>query len=683
MAKSALREKQDQAVKDFIEQEVLTHFDKHEGYAKKVDNWTKRFEAIRSINGLTYGDDPEKNPKLEPWEGSSDTGIPLEAITLRAIIARFVKTIFTKPICNITGRGAEDKKDAKIIQEYNEYALQDEMNFERKFYDVMMDVGLTGDGIGKLIECDEDYDWEETYFTLIHPTTGEPIPDPSTKNEFDENWPNGYPIEVAEDFEPKPDIATGVIPEVKEITVTKTDKVYFGTKLIPVNPKDLVLPDGADTYDYDELPWVGHRFKKNWHWLKDRAGNVENGEYDEDAINRMKPNEEKGKVSTVPKKELIEVWGKVDMPTNTSETKNRVREIIALYGTEERELLGWIPNPYKGKRMFFHWQIMPMPHRARGKSIPEFARGIRDLVDSLVNNMVNRDTINSHPPFMYDETSGFDPEIHMFGPQEFWGVTDQTKLGRLDMGNYSESRSQWVIEFSMNLLQKLFGVTDYTTGNDAKSLNKTARGIMAIIGEGNFSFDTMISILQMTNKKFFEANIRMHAKMMKEAGREDKVFYVTEARENPYRKISGSLLSLNWNFIPRGTSVDNNVQRRRVDATEVYGLLSKNMLFNPQLSPSTAENYREITQSVVDAYDLKGVRLPTKDEITQEMIALQSAAQEKIMQKQQLQKLQSLAKNKKGTKEGEAARKVLADIEMAQGGQPQPGAQPPAGGGQQ
>lgn len=687
---SELRKLQDQAVKEFIEREVKTSLDKHKSYETKVDNWTKRFEAVRSINGLTYGDNPETHPKLEPWEGSSDTGIPLEAITLRAIIARFVKTIFTKPICNIIGRGQQDKEEAKIIQEYNEYTLQDEMNFERKFYDIMMDVGLTGDGIGKLIEADESYDWEETYFTLLHPTTGEPIIDPSTKNDFDIDWPNGYPIEVEEDYEPMPDTITGVTPIVKEITVTKTDKTYFGTKLIPVDPKDLVLPDEADTYDYDELPWIGHKFNKNWHWLKERAGKVEDGEYDEEVIDRIKPDEEAGRVSTVPKIKLIEVWGRVDLPIkveNADSTKgnSKVKEIIALYALEEGELLGWIHNPYKGKRMFFHWQIMPMPHRARGKSIPEFARGIRDLVDSLVNNMINRDTINSHPPFIYDETSGFDPEVHMFGPQEFWGVNDKAKLGRLDMGNYSENRSQWVIEFSMNLLQKLFGVTDYTTGNDANSMNKTARGIMAIIGEGNFSFDTMIAILQMTNKKFFEANIRMHAKMMKESAMEEKVFWVTEQQDNPYRKISGSLLSLNWNFMPRGTSVDNNVQRRRVDARESYEVLTKNLLFNPQLTPTTANNYREITQNYVDAYDLKGVKLPTKEEIAQELVQLQMQAMQEAQKQQQVAQLQNIIKTKPGSKEALAAKKVLADIQMAQQAQakPKPGGQPNMMGAQQ
>ena len=30
------------------------------------------------------------------------------------------------------------------------------------------------------------YEWEETYFALINPTTGEPITDPNTKNEFDD-----------------------------------------------------------------------------------------------------------------------------------------------------------------------------------------------------------------------------------------------------------------------------------------------------------------------------------------------------------------------------------------------------------------------------------------------------------------------------------------------------------------
>lgn len=662
-----LRKKQNQCVKEFIEREVITALDSHNSYAKKVDNWTKRFEAIRSIQGLSYGADPDTTPKLEPWQHSSDCGIPIEAITIRAIIARFIKTIFTKPICNVTGRGLNDKEDGKIVEEYNEYTLEDEINFERQYYDILMDVSLTGDGIGKLIEANEEYEWEETYFTLLHPETGEPITDPNTKNEFDINYPNGYPVEVAEDFEPQPDSVTGIVPEVKEITVTKTDKTYFGTKLIPVDPKDFILPVGADTHDYEDLPWVAHRFKKNWHWLKEREGDMDKGEYDKDVINRIKPDMSNSRVSTVEKIELVEVWGRIDMPINAAETKSKVREVIALFSVEKKELLGWIPNPYKGRRMFFHWQIMPMPHRARGKSIPEFARGLRELIDGLFNNMVNRDTINSHPPFIYDEQSGFDPEVHTFGPNEFWGVNDKARLSRLDMGNYSEARSQWIIEFTLGMLQKLFGVNDYTLGSESNIVsNKTAKGIQAIIGEGNFSFDTMIKLLQMTNKKFFEANIRMHAKMMKEYGMEEKVFYVTENKENPYRKINASSLSLNFNFVPRGTSVDDNVFKRREEASNSLAILSKNPFFTPQVSATGMDNLKKLTQHYLDAFGIKDVTLPSKDDIAKEMAMMQAKSQEEMQKKQQLTQLQSTAKLKKGTPEGSAAQKVLADIQLGQ-----------------
>lgn len=667
--KNELRKKQDQVIKEYIEREVLPCEESHQAYERKVDNWEKRFEAARSISGLDYGDDPDKYPKLEPWKYSSDIGVPLEAITIRAIIARFIKTILTKPICMVTGRGFEDKEDAKIVQEYNEYTLQDEMNFERNFYDILMDVGLTGDGIGKLIECDEDYEWDETYFTLIHPETGEPILDPGTKNEFDKNWPYGYPVEVNEDFQPQPDISTGAIPEVREITITKTDKTYFGTKLIPVSPKDLILPNGADNWDYDELPFVAHKLWKNWHWLHERIGDVGDGGYDEEVVMRIKPSSKTERTSFVPKIELIEVWGRVEIPVNLNETKHKMREVVALYARESGELLGWIPNPYKGKRQFYHWQIMPRAHSARGMSIPQFARGIRDLVDSILNNMVNRDTINSHPPFIYDEQSGFDPEIHQFGPQEFWGVNDKTKLGRLDMGNYSEARAQWIIEFTMGLLQRLFGVNDYTLGSESSiASNKTARGIMAIIGEGNFSFDTMIALLNMTNKKFFEGNILMHAKMLRESGMEQKVFHVTESQENPYRKIASSSLMMKWNFIPRGTSLDNNVYRRRQDATESYGLLIKNPFFSPEMMPETMDNLKEITQNLIDAFQIKGVKLPTAEVIKRKMEEHKAGIQLEAQKKQQLEQIKSVAKLKRGTPEGEAARKVLMDIELGQGG---------------
>lgn len=669
--RSELRKRQDKAVEEFIEGEVITCLDAHEAYSNRCDKWTKRFEALRSVQGLTYGDDPDTTPKLEPWEGSADVGLPLEAIILRSIIARFVKTIFTKPICTVAVRGNKPglQTDSKTLGEYNEYTLEDEMGFERRFYDILMDVGLTGDGIGKLIEADEEYEWEEIYHTLIHPDTGEPVTDPNTANEFDaEEWPNGYPIEVPDDHQPEQDIVSGATPKVEQVTVTKKDKTYFGSKLIPVDPRDLVLPKDATDWDYDSLPFLGHKLKKTWHWLKAREGDVEDGGYDSEVIERLKPkNEEGGKVPTTFRIPLIEMWGKVDMPVATGggDGKTKVREIIALYALETKELLGWIPNPYRGKRMFFHWQIMPMPHRARGKGIPEFAKGIRDLADSLFNNLSNRDTINAHPPFVYDEESGFDPDIHQFGPQEFWGVNDKTKLGRLDMGNSDEGRTEWAINFALTMLQRLFGVNDYDAQlNDKSKGNAGYRSIMAMIGEGNYSFDTMIALLQMTNKKFFEANIRMHAKMLREAGMQKKIFHVTGDSDNPFREIDAETLSLGWNFMPRGTSITNNQQYKQQQALGNLEVLSKTIFFDPNLSPTTLDNLRKVVQAYIDAADIK-ITLPDKGQLEQEQVQQKTKVAATLQRQQQLRQLQATAKYKKGTPQGKAAQAVLAKLAMS------------------
>jgi len=312
-----LRDQQNQAIKDFITAEVLTNLDSQDAFGGRVDDWMARFEAVRSIKGLLYGKDPDLYPKTEPWENSSDSGLPLEAIIMRAIIARFVKTIFQKPICNVGGRGGQDQKDSKVVEEYNSYTLEDEMNFEREFLDVMFDVSLTGDGWGKLIEANEEYEWEETYWTLYNPVTGEPILDPNTKNEYDDEWPDGYPKEVYEEFIPQVDPVTGITPIVQEITLTKKDKVYFGTKLIPLNPKDVIIPKGCDTWDINEWPYVAHRFKKSWFWLKEREGKPEEGGYEN--IDRIRPeNTSTPDVQTkeTEKVELVEVRGKVNTPTS-------------------------------------------------------------------------------------------------------------------------------------------------------------------------------------------------------------------------------------------------------------------------------------------------------------------------------------------------------------------------------
>lgn len=118
--------------------------------------------------------------------------------------------------------------------------------------------------------------------------------------------------------------------------------------------------------------------------------------------------------------------------------------------------------------------------------------------------------------------------------------------------------------------------------------------------------------------------------------------------------------------------MEANIYRKKEDAMTSMKVLSGNPLFSPEI-PMTMENFKALTQRLVDAFDLKEIKLPSAEEMRQEMIKMQADVQQELMKRQQIEKLKSVAKHKKGTPEGEAAKKVLGDLEMS-------GGMPPKGG---
>ena len=53
------------------------------------------------------------------------------------------------------------------------------------------------------------------------------------------------------------------------------------------------------------------------------------------------------------------------------------------------KLLCWMITPYP-KRPFFHYQIIPMEGKPYGKGVPEFLIGMRDMIDAVFNQMIDR-----------------------------------------------------------------------------------------------------------------------------------------------------------------------------------------------------------------------------------------------------------------------------------------------------
>ena len=140
-------------LRDYVIRDVEEGIAFQHEHINSVQEYTKRYEAKRSISGLMgWGDDPKKNPKSEPWDGASDVGVPIDAFTIEGLLPRFLKVCYgSKPIVWVRGTGQEDVPKAPIVQEALNYQLERMIKIYRRMKLIFKTVVMEGDGFAKCI----------------------------------------------------------------------------------------------------------------------------------------------------------------------------------------------------------------------------------------------------------------------------------------------------------------------------------------------------------------------------------------------------------------------------------------------------------------------------------------------------------------------------------------------------
>jgi hypothetical protein len=579
---------------------------------KEVDEYVKRYEAKRSISGLMgWGDNAKSSPKNEPWDGASDIGIPLEAFTIEGLLPRFLKVCYgAKPIVWVRGRGESDLEDAEIVQDALNFQVSVKMRIYRAMKLVFKSTTMNGDGIAKCV-------WEEEYkivnkvkYFLVDPSTNQKIPNPAT----------GDPAEVDKDFQPPLD-EDGFAPSVVKEIVSEQIKSYDSPRIYPRALKNFIVPKDADTADIQDLDWVSDEYLRTMDWIKTRIGDPAEGKFNKEVVDLL----EQDVMSKVIDREkyqfakvLISEWhGGYDI--NGDGLEEEIVAFIArpsvqgeLIDYKTDKLLGWMITPYP-KRPFFHYQIIPMEGSFYGKGVPEFLIGIRNLVDAIFNQMIDRGSINNNPPLR--TPLNYDPTVNPFGPGATLPTDNPESFSVLELPK-SEQMEFSKVEFLLGLVQKLFGVSDYSLGQDTGN-QRTATGILSIIGEGNVKFDDMIRALQDVNEELYEFIVDLNADLMTD----DFIYYLTEQTSNPFKKVSQSKWGGAFDFEAVGNSVNINREVEQNRATMAYTTAIQSYQKNPFIDNNVM---RVVTLNFFRSIDMRNVKLPTIEEVEvkqQQMLA--------------------------------------------------------------
>ncbi len=614
-------------LRDFIIREVEESITYQQTRIEQVKEYVKRYEAKRSISGLLgWGDDPKKNPKDSPWEGCSDVGIPIDAFTIEGLLPRFLKVCYgAKPIVWVKGIGQSNIPKAPTVQEALNYQLTRLIKIYRRMKLNFKTVTLEGDGFAKCVWEKKTRPFNRIVRYLQNPLTQEIILDPTTQK----------PIEVKEDFVPQPIDEFGTIPIIFKDEIQEEKVVYEGPMVYGRTIKELIIPKNADSPEIEDWDWICDTYEKTFDWLIRREGDIKEGKFkniDKIREELLVKSSDHNKAMREPIK-IFEWYGKYDINNDDKD-----EEIVAFVSPKYKVLLGWMLSSFP-VRPFFHYQIIPMEGRPYGKGVPEFLIGLRDMIDAIFNQMIDRGSINNNPPVIVP--SDHEDELNPFGPGVKWKSDNPAAYRVLELPK-TEQIEFAKMEFLLGMVQKLFGVMDYAvaeTGGLAG--NRTATGIMSVIGEGNIKFDDMIRALQDVNEDLYDFIVMLNADNLDD----NFIYQLTEQQDNPFKSINKSYWAGNYDYESVGNSININRGIEQSNAVLSYNTAVNSYGKNPALNELSM---LDITQNFFRAIDIRNVRLKSEEEMAQEKMqaqqiqgtALQLQAQE---QQAKIQKEQTKA----------------------------------------
>ena len=595
------------ALKEYILKEGKEAKEANRTRYSNLDEWSKRFEALRSTACL------DDDIKRKPWFGASNVGIPIDAMVVYTIQARLLKAQFgiDPPI----SMRPSDLPYVHDFQRMINWEMWEEMALFMDMLLVTQAVGIDGDRIVKTV-----FDRDEIYYDddvlLYLDENGEAFEDPDT----------GAPLEAThEDAQPIGDPLKGMIYTPQKAQMQRNRLIYLGPKVIQIPAKRFLVPRDADHPDCTKLRWNIHEFWKPYGWVHSMAEQRPDM-FDKEEVDNLR--KDKDKERAIEDDSKLKTLG-IDAATKTKnykfwewhgrweDDKGREHELVALVCPDEKRFLGCIPNRFFFKtkrRQFVHYTMFPMVDRFYSKGVVEWLRGIRSMLDAIINTDLDRESSVNAPTLLYNlKKSGFDPSEHKFGTGKTWGLTDVNELKYLTNPNIT-SMSQTMAREQMlfDIVQRLFGLTDYVGGGGQKKGGaKGASAINQLINETNIRFDVAIKIFQEWSNPDLANQIFKHNML--------NLPEILEAKEvNKPKEIFGPLANLppdvvnrDFEFQFRGNTATVNPAQEIERITMLFKTMAE--MKNPFVV-NDPDLMQDMTSKYFEAFGWRGKKVKTVEE---------------------------------------------------------------------
>ena len=427
-------------VLSFLSQEIWHHQTERQDYVDEIIRWDKDYWAT-----------PSTEVRKFPFFGASNLIVPLTAISVEAVHARVMTTLFgLSPIVNtrVNMKNLPTATDS-VIDQWVNYELMDRMNF----YDAASDMALEAEKYGTLIG---KAGYEKTTKKAVQEIGG-----------------------VEQEFEV-------VTKDAATIDAVPNSRFYMR----------------FSDQDPQTARWVGE--EHSWTPFEvrqaEKDGLFTKGTFDKIAGFIQKTNEpiksgsgqeqthekekQESKEPVWPNRvDFYEIWMSWDVDGDDTD-----EELQLFYHRESNILMGvrynWYEDLHRPYRLAAY---IPVEHRWAGVGIGKQNEQFQREVTAIHRQRLDNATIANMRMFVVNKLSGYGPNEPIF-PGKMWFVDDMSHVDTLQVGEIYQSsfaNEQASLVFS----QQRTGVNEVTLGMPQVGTPGTATSDLARIAEGNKKFD--------------------------------------------------------------------------------------------------------------------------------------------------------------------------------------------------
>jgi hypothetical protein len=578
--------------------------------------------------------------KTAPWPDAADLTSPMTAEYVDALHARAMQTIFTEPVWTVEG-WADSQAQAPFVEEFHQRA-QEEERLQGVLDEVLLRAWIEPAGILEVSEAFELRRERRDMLAQVQtdPTTGGPI-----------LGEDAQPVALRNEDGDLVEAQDETMPSVKA-TVDVWEPVRLGPDYDVIPYLDFyTLPQHAR--NRTQIWGYAKRF---WRRVPELVWRAERGIYDAKAVDAVGEEDE----STNPG---LQAPTPAITPSQKGPTAQKelfeVQFLANLDGDGERWYRATV---HKDKRILFRLKVddrttryirfVPFlkPGSVDGYSLP--LHKLRTVIeeDTAVRNMrADKAALAIAAPIKRTQGALWDPFEQPFGPRAVIDVRDQSEVQQLVLSDVPPSINVWKNDVRVDA-DRLIGQNDTSLGTETGE-DRTLGEVRLRAGYAEVRVDLLVKRLKEPMEELWQARHTIWKRTLATRPMQMKQSLVLglEARGIDAKmlasdgRITAELLEGHFWGKPRGSVETADINRARVDFTQLLATLPGLLKVNPMLAMlfSTQPAAKSLIEQMLRVF-----RWPDKQAFlgSEAQAAMQQAMQQQqLMQSPQMQAMLAMA----------------------------------------